>query len=74
MMLTKVSLHFEQWCNGIIGPQKNKLFSWAKKLYFIYPVNYLISTPFVLIYSLDMKNLVLHKQMAMFLKLLINTS
>lgn len=51
MMLTKVSLHLEQWGNGLIRPPKRKLFTGAQKLYFIYPVNYLILTPFVLSYS-----------------------
>lgn len=37
MMLTKVSLHFEQWCNGIIGPQKGSCFHEPKHC--IYPVN-----------------------------------
>lgn len=50
MMLTQVSLHLERRCNGITGTQKRKVSSWGQKVYFIYPVNYLILTSSVLSY------------------------
>lgn len=75
-MLTQISLYLEQQCNGIISLQKRKLFSWGQQLYCIRKILSCQVSKFnaictFLFIHLSSKKFVFHKQMDMFLKLLI---